>query len=554
MEQLSSLKRREELKSINGKNFDLIVVGGGITGAGIALDAASRGLSVALFEKQDFAQGTSSRSTKLVHGGLRYLEHLEFGIVRAVGRERRVVHENAMHIVLPEKMILPIVEGGSLGEITTNIALKMYDFLADVKKEEQRKMLTLEETIKAEPLLESPKLKGGAMYYEYKTNDARLTIETMKKAVEYGAKVFNFAEVSEYIYDQYFKITGVKVNDLLNNEIEEVYGKYIVNATGIWVDQMRQKDEEKAPNRLHITKGIHIVVPKSKLPLKHSIYFDTGDKRMVFAIPRFEVVYIGTTDTNYNKNYENPDIELEDVQYLIDAINNISPKSNIKLEDVESAWSGLRPLIQEEGKAPSELSRKDEVFYSDSGLISIAGGKLTGYRLMAKKIVNIIRKRMLDDYKKDIGKCKTKHIKLSGGEFDFEYSLINLIEYADKKYDEAKQTGISVNDFKKIFYRFGKNIDFITNKAFEFYNEQKNTQKAWIKAQVWYAVNYEAAMNISDFFIRRTGMIYFFVKEIKPVQNIVADYMQELFNWSDEQKKKNIAKFDLDYKRATVFE
>lgn len=553
MEKLSSLTRKEDFEILNGKNFDLVVVGGGITGAGIALDAASRGLKVALFEKQDFAQGTSSRSTKLVHGGLRYLEHLEFGIVRAVGRERKIVHENAMHIVLPERMILPIVEGGSLGEITTSIALKMYDFLADVKKEEQRKMLSLEETIKAEPLLESDILKGGAMYYEYKTDDARLTVETMKKAVEYGVKVFNFAEVTEYIYDHHFKIKGVRVNDLINNRIIEVFGNYVVNATGIWVDQMRKKDEENAPKRLHITKGVHIVVPKTKLPLKHSLYFDTGDKRMVFAIPRFDAVYIGTTDTNYEKNFENPDIELEDVQYLINAINNIAPQAKIKIEDVESAWSGLRPLIHEEGKSPSELSRKDEIFYSDSGLISIAGGKLTGYRLMAKQIVDIIRKRMKDDDKKDIGKCKTKYIKLSGGEFDFDYSLIELVEYADKKYDEAKQTGINVEEFKKVFYRFGKNIDLITNKAYEFYNEEKDVIKAWTKAQVWYTVNYEAATSLSDYFIRRTGMIHFNVTEIKPIQNIVADYLQETFAWSEEQKAEKIAKFDADYKHATVF-
>ncbi|MEA3452560.1 MAG: glycerol-3-phosphate dehydrogenase/oxidase [Bacteroidota bacterium] len=554
MNKLSSLTRKEELKSLNEKNFDLIVIGGGMTGAGIALDAASRGLSVALFEKQDFAQGTSSRSTKLVHGGLRYLEHLEFGVVRAVGRERRIVHENAMHIVLPERMILPIVDGGSLGEITTNIALKMYDFLADVKREEKRKMLSVNETIKAESLLESEKLKGGAMYYEYKTDDARLTIEVLKKAVEYGAKVFNFADVTDYIYDIDFKVAGVKVQCLSENRNIEVYGKYVVNATGVWVDDMRQKDDNNAEKKLHLTKGVHIVVPKEKLPLKHSIYFDTGDKRMVFAIPRFDVVYIGTTDTDYSKNYENPDVELKDVQYLVKAINDIAPKAKIKYEDVESAWAGLRPLIHEEGKAPSELSRKDEIFYSESGLISIAGGKLTGYRLMAKKIVGIIRKRMENDFGRDIGKCKTKKIKLSGGEFDFDYSLIKLVEYADKKYDEAKQTGISIEDFKKIFYRYGKNIDFVTNKAFEFYNEEKDSKKAWIKAEVWYVVNYEAATDLADFFIRRTGMIHFFINEIKQVQQIVADYLQELLEWTDEQKIENIANFEKDYLKATVFE
>ncbi len=553
MQKLSIITRKEDLKAVESKTFDLIVIGGGITGAGIALDAVSRGLSVVLFEKQDFAQGTSSRSTKLVHGGLRYLEHLEFGIVRAVGRERKIVHENAMHIVIPEKMILPIIEDGTLGEFTTNLALKVYDFLADVKKEEQRRMLSRNDVINLEPLLESDKLKGGALYYEYKTDDARLTIEVMKKAVEKGAFAFNFAEVTEYLYDPSFKITGVKVADLLNDTEIEVYGKYVVNATGIWVDKMRQKDDSNAPKRLHITKGIHIVVPKTKLPLKHSIYFDVGDNRMVFAIPRFDVVYIGTTDTNYDKNYENPDIEPTDVQYLINAVNNISPKANLTKDDVISAWSGLRPLIHEEGKAPSELSRKDEIFYSDSGLISIAGGKLTGYRLMAKKVVDIIRKRMKKDYGKELGECITKDIKLAGGEFDFNYSLIKLVEYADNKYDEAKQLGISVKDFKNLFYRYGKNIDFITNKAYEFYNEEKDIRKAWLKAEVRYVVDNEAVSGLSDFFVRRTGMIHFFINDIPPLLELAADIMQEFLGWSDDYKNRQIDKFKKELEKATSF-
>ena len=553
MDILSATLRKDEIKMVDNKAFDLVIVGGGITGAGIALDAASRGLKVCLFEKQDFAQGTSSRSTKLVHGGLRYLEHLEFGIVRAVGRERKIVHENAMHVVLPEKMILPIIENGSLGEFTTNLALKMYDFLADVKREEQRKMLSKEETIEAEPLLESDKLKGGAMYYEYKTNDSRLTIEIMKKAVEYGAKVFNYSEVFEYIYDDNSNVIGVKFKDLLSGLDYSVYGKYVVNATGIWVDKMRKLDDKKAEKRLHITQGIHIVVPKTKLPLKHSIYFDVGDKRMVFAIPRFDVVYLGTTDTDYNKNLESPDIELKDVQYLIDAFNNISPKANLKLEDIESAWAGMRPLIHEEGKAPSELSRKDEIFYSDSGLISIAGGKLTGYRLMAKKIVDIVKKRLKKDYGIEIGNCITKDIKLAGGEFPFKYSMIRLIEFADNMYDEAKQTGIDVNEFKKIFYRYGTNTEKIINKAYEYYNENKDTKKAWLKAEIWYVVNHEAAVRLTDYFIRRTGMIHFHIKDIEPIKLMAADIMQEFLGWTDEEKQRNIDEMNEELKRATNF-
>jgi glycerol-3-phosphate dehydrogenase len=548
----SAKERKNILKEISSKEFDLLVIGGGITGAGIALDAASRGLNVALVEKNDFASGTSSRSTKLVHGGLRYLEHLELGLVKEVGREREIVHKNASHIVLPEKMILPIVENGSLGDFTTSLALYVYDFLAGVKKEEHRKMLTREETIEKEPLIDSPQLKSGALYYEYKTDDSRLTIEVLKKASEYGSLAINYVEVTDFIYENNF-VKGVKVLDKINYETYSFKAKYIVNATGAWVDKMREKDNSLKGKRLHHTKGIHIVIPKSKFKLKHAIYFDVGDNRMIFAIPRFNVVYIGTTDTSYSGNLDNPDITREDVQYLLNATNKIAPTAKLTIDDVEVAWSGLRPLIHEDGKDPSELSRKDEIFYSDSGLISIAGGKLTGYRMMSKKVVDLIRTRFKQDYNRSIGKCITKDIRLSGGEFKFDYSLRKLVEYADKKFDEAKQTGISKENFKHLFYRYGNNIDILTEKAFYLYNQTKNSKSSWLNAEIIYCIENEMTTNLSDFFIRRTGMIFFYVNEIQPIFNLVADEMADILNWTELEKNKNIADFQLELKNAISF-
>ncbi len=187
--------RTNQIKNTENTLYDLIIIGGGITGAGIALDAASRGLKTILFEKNDFAQGTSSRSTKLVHGGLRYLKNLEFGLVAEVGKERAIVHNNAMHIVIPEKMLLPIIKGGTLGKFTTPIALFIYDTLARVKKSERHKSLSKIKVLQEEPLLNKEIIKGGVLYYEYKTNDARLTIEVIKTAIESGAKAFNYAEI-----------------------------------------------------------------------------------------------------------------------------------------------------------------------------------------------------------------------------------------------------------------------------------------------------------------------------------------------------------------------
>ena len=539
-------------KAVNSK-YDLLIIGGGITGAGIALDAVTRGMRVVLIEMQDFAAGTSSRSTKLVHGGLRYLEHLELGLVREVGREREIVHNNAAHIVIPEKMILPIIEDGNLGEFTTSLALYVYDFLAGVKKSEQKKMLTKEETVKIIPLIDSPILKSGALYYEYKTDDSRLTIEVLKKAVEHGADCLNYVKAESFIYEN-GKIKGVKAKDLISGNTFEVFAENIVNATGPWVDKLREKDNSLKGKRIHHTKGIHIVFDKKRLPLNHAIYFDTGDKRMVFAIPRQDIVYVGTTDTDYYDNLENPTVTKTDVEYLLKQINNIAPTVKLELKDVKSVWSGLRPLIHEEGKDPSELSRKDEIFHSKTGLISIAGGKLTGYRIMAKNVVKIVAGRLSEKDGREFPKCQTKNLRLAGGEFPFYPDTANLINYADRKYDEIKQTGISVNEFKKLFYRYGMNIDKISEKAFDYYTETRDTKFSWLKAELFYSVNYESIVSLSDFFIRRTGMIFFYIDEIYEIFNIAADILAEFLNWDEQTKQKNIDELKAELKRATVFE
>lgn len=545
--------RKHNLKQIMSNKHDLLIIGGGITGAGIALDAASRGMSVALLEKDDFASGTSSRSTKLVHGGLRYLEHLELALVREVGREREIVHNNAAHIVFPEKMILPIIEHGSLGEFTTSLALYVYDYLAGVKKTEHRKMLTKEKVVKKEPLIDSDLLKGGALYYEYKTDDARLTIEALKKAADFDALAANYCEVTDFVTNKKGKVKGVKVLDKISGETYEVFAKVIVNATGPWVDGIRKKDNSLEGKSIHHTKGIHIVVKKDRFPLQHAIYFDVGDNRMIFAIPRFDIVYIGTTDTDYKGKLENPPVEKKDVEYLLQAINRIAPTANLEITDVQSTWSGLRPLIHEDGKAPSELSRKDEIFLSKSGLISIAGGKLTGYRIMAK---NVVDKAAIRIEKKDgitFGKCITKNLRLSGGEFDFYPEVGKLVEYADSKYDLAKQTGISVQQFKNLFYRYGTNIDKLTEKAFDFFNETKDSEKAWMKAEIWYNLENEMIIKPSDFLIRRSGLIFFDIHRIKEIMPTVLDEMAKFHKWDNNTKEQYVAEFDEDFKHATVW-
>src|SRR5690606_14047365 len=249
------------LSRLKSEDFDLLIIGGGITGAGIALDASSRGLKVALVEKGDFASGTSSKSTKLIHGGLRYLKQLEFGLVKEVGSERAIVHSLAPWLVIPEKMLLPLSEGKSFGYWITSIGLMVYDWLAGVQKADRRRMLTRPGTLRREPLLIDKDIKGGAIYSEYRTDDARLTVEVMKAAFHHGAVPLNYIGVTDFVYDNGV-IVGAKATDHRSHDSITIRSKAIVNATGPWVDELRDMDKSKKRKRLHLTKGVHIVVAR----------------------------------------------------------------------------------------------------------------------------------------------------------------------------------------------------------------------------------------------------------------------------------------------------
>jgi len=273
----SNLNRNNILSKLSSEKFDLLIIGGGITGAGIALDATTRGLKVALVEMQDFASGTSSRSTKLVHGGLRYLKQFEIKEVAELGRERAVVYENGPHVTTPESMLLPFHKGGTFGKTMTAIGLNMYDFLAQVKKSERKVMLSNKEVIEKVPFIKKDGLKGGGLYVEYRTDDARLTLEIAKKAAEYGATLINYTQVTEFIYNEENKIIGVKALDTASNETISIYANAFVNATGPWVDKLRQLDYAVNDKHLKLSKGVHIVCDQSVFPLEQAVYFDSPD-------------------------------------------------------------------------------------------------------------------------------------------------------------------------------------------------------------------------------------------------------------------------------------
>jgi len=530
----SSLQRQDILIKMTKETYDIFVIGGGITGSGIALDAATRGMKVALCEMQDFAAGTSSRSTKLVHGGLRYLKQFEVKMVADVGRERAIVYENGPHVTTPEWMLLPIHKGGTFGKFSTSIGLLVYDYLAAVKRSERRKMLNAEETLQKEPLLKKEGLKGGGYYVEYRTDDARLTIEVLKEAVKFGADAVNYAKVTGFIYKD-GKVVGVKVEDTITKKTYDIYAKKIINAAGPWVDTLREKDQSKKGKKLQLTKGIHLVFDQSKFPLKQAIYFDTPDGRMVFAIPRDGKTYVGTTDTFYTGDTANPKMTYEDRKYVLNAIHFMFPELDITEEDVESSWAGVRPLIYEEGKDPSEISRKDEIWTSDSGLITIAGGKLTGYRKMAEMVVDLVANQLKEEFGAEFSPCKTKHLPISGGHVGGSDQLPKFIE---EKTKEGMEIALTEDEAHFLAKRYGSNVDDVLSLVQSLQDEaEKRNIPAFILAQVEYGMSSEMTTTPVDFFVRRTGALFFDIKWVMKWKDSVIQYMADRLKWSPEQRE-----------------
>ena len=545
----SAKQRPEQIGKLSKYQFDVLVIGGGITGAGIALDAMSRGMSVALVEMQDFAAGTSSRSTKLVHGGLRYLKQFEVKLVAEVGKEREIVYENAVHVTEPQRMLLPFHKGGTFGPLSTSLGLRVYDFLAGVKKSERRKMLKPEEALEKEPLLNKEGLLGGGYYVEYRTDDARLTLETLKKAAEGGAVCLNYAKAESFLYEN-GKVAGARIVDQVEGQTFEVDARVTINASGPWVDEVRSLDAKTTGKKLQLTKGTHIVVDQQKFPLRHAVYFDTPDKRMIFAIPRDTKVYVGTTDTFFQQDPIDPSATKEDVTYLIKAVRGMFPEIRLAPDDIESTWAGVRPLILEEGLDPSEISRKDEIWESENGLISIAGGKLTGYRKMAETIVDKTAKRLSKETGKKYGSSITKHLPLSGGDFG---GSENFGGFVSQTALSAEQFGLSPEEGRMLAQFFGTNA----GRVFGYYQQMSETNLQGLPkslaAILKYMIEDEMALTPADFFVRRTGDLYFHIADVVRYRESVLEFMASELNYSEEQKMQHRNELNEEIQRATRY-
>ncbi|SFP81167.1 glycerol-3-phosphate dehydrogenase/oxidase [Salibacterium halotolerans] len=531
----STLQRDSMRRLMSEVTFDMIVIGGGITGSGIALDAAARGLKTALIERKDFAFGTSSRSGKLIHGGLKYLKNYEFSIVREVGTERDIVYRNARHLVYPIQMLFPLIQGESFNPFTLKVGLTAYDRLAGVKKEERHQLHSKEQTFQREPLFNKNTVEGSGEYVEYRTDDSRLTMETAKTAAEMDAAVLNYAEVYDFTSDDNNQISGVAVKDELTGETFTVSGTMVVNAAGPWVDEVRKKDEPVSGKHMVHAKGIHLVFSYDTLPVKSSIYFQHNG-RMIAVIPKGDTTYVGSTESLYYDDMDDIHVYQSECDYLIGCLHDMFPALTITKDDIISSWAGVRPLIGYDDSEPSELSRHDEIFESDSGLITIAGGKLTGYRKMAERVLNYAAKR---HYLK-LSPSRTSGIPLSGGHFASAEDITAYCSSLARTYDHLQ---LSMQEIEEFVFRYGSNAGALLQQmesVNHFYEDPviRNTV-----AEAMYTVKQEMAASLEDFYDRRTSYLLFQPKKVTKTLEAVSSAMAKELGWKPvrlEREKERI--------------
>lgn len=576
-------ERATMIQKLGDHSFDLVIIGGGITGAGVALQAAASGLSVALLEMQDFAEGTSSRSTKLVHGGLRYLKTFDVEVVADTVSERAIIQGIAPHIPKADPMILPVYDepGSTFNLFSIKVAMDLYDHLAGITGGKYANyMLSKEEILEREPQLEAEGLLGGGVYLDYRNNDARLVIENIKRAVTDGAIAVSRMKVEEIIHDDQGKVSGVKAKDLLEDQLVTINSRLVINTAGPWSDFVNKLDKKIAQQaHMRPTKGVHLVVDGEKLKVPQPTYFDTGenDGRMIFVIPRESKTYFGTTDTDYQGDYNHPTVEQEDVDYLLKIVNRRYPHANLTIEDIEAAWAGLRPLISEAGgdyngttkekisdenfekiitaatdyvkgdqsrpevektitnaakeepkDNPSAVSRGSDLTIAEDGLLILSGGKLTDYRLMAagamKKIVSLLPDNTIEV-------IDSEKYPVSGGEMDPQHVEEELEKFA--KLGEDK--GLNKEDADYLAALYGSNVENVfrlkDQGAFDGLTLAESMS-------LRYAMEEEMTLTPVDFLLRRTNYMLFISHRLMEIKDAVVEAMAGYFEWSEETKKR----------------
>lgn len=510
---------RATLQHLSEATFDLLVVGGGITGSGVAREASLRGLKVALVEARDFACGTSSRSTKLIHGGLRYLKNMDFRLVREAVQERMRMLEMAPHLVRVVPFLFPVYQGDPDSLLMLRMGLTLYDWFAGKGNPIPHRIHAAGDLLVKEPMIGGSNLVGGAEYCDAATDDARLTFEVVQSAMAHGTLAANYMEVVGFLHDAGGNLVGAKVVDRLTGEAGEVRAKQVLAAGGPWADPIRRLEDGAAPELLRLTKGVHLTLPAAKLPIRSAVVMRGRDKRMMFAVPSGAFTYVGTTDTDFVGDPRTVGVDWSDVEYIINATNRTFPGAGVTADHVCSVWAGLRPLVRPTGSmSPSATSRDYTLNRSKSGLVSVAGGKLTAFRHMASHIVDELFPHTKGDH------LRRSMAPLPGavrpGATSREIAMLSA------------QTGTPTQVVTRLAERYGCQLSSVTAELADLPRGDRTPEHTWLSAQLRNAVKHEMAVKLEDVLARRTETFLFTPGNGRAYVDALAREMGELLGWS----------------------
>ena len=532
------MTRRERLARLREERFDVLVVGGGITGAGVARDAAMRGLKTALVERDDFASGTSSRSSRLVHGGVRYLEHGHLHLVFESSRERRTLLRIAPHLVRPLRFTWPVYQGARVPLWKLGVGLFMYDALAVFRNVHGHRLLTPKEVWGEEPALTRENLVGGASYYDASTDDTRLTLANVIAAEESGAVAINHAAVVAMIREGERTVGAVVREDRDETEVS-VRARVVVNATGPWTDAVRAMDGESRANAVRATKGVHIAVPRERLATHAALtLLSPTDGRVMFALPSTATTIVGTTDTPTDERPERVRASRQDIDYLLAAANFFFPAARLTPADVVAAWAGIRPLVASGFTGdPASASREHRIDRSASGMISVSGGKLTTYRSMAAEVVDVVE-RSLGRRRR---RAKTNVVPLPGGDI--------------RSFDEALRAAeLEVGDSavaRRLVEAHGcrwREVAALTT-AEPALARRIVRDLPYLLAEVVYAVEREMAMTLADVLIRRLHLAFEVADHGRSAARVATAVLAGRLGWDNTRARSELARYEGEIER-----
>ena len=533
----SSRTRKENLEKMCDGEFDIVVIGGGITGAAIARDATARGFKVALLEKGDSASGTSSRSSKLIHGGLRYLRHAKFGLVFGALRERWTLRRNAPRLVKPLTFLIPVYDDSKTGKLQLSLGLWLYDVLALFRTEKSHAWLRPGQIKDLEPMIRSNGLVGGGVYYDCMTDDALLVLAIIKDSWARGALVANHTKVVGLQKDR-GRIVGVNVVDLISGAPFDVHGKVVVNATGPWSDAVRKLDDPSSEPKLRSAKGAHVLLPRELIQGREAVVLESRrDRRNLFVVPWDNFWLVGTTDTDYVGDLDRVAASEEDVRYILESLREYFPDCKVTSGDVISTYAAVRPLAAELGVTEDDVSRDQLIFESASGLVSIIGGKLTTHRSMAEALVNYVSAKLAREFATHpVHGCETQRLPL-------DYDESEIAPAIDRLRGEG---GVESDVASHLVEAYGSEATKVLEIADESaeLSSRISPGAPYLLAEVRYAVRCQMAVRLVDFIFRRTQLAICLNDHGRSVARKIGSEMAKELAWSPQTLERELTEFE----------